>query len=107
MSVPMREIHFQSSHRQQADFRAAQPMPRKRRARARHLILKMTPLLNKIWHAWSSRPKRDVESITAAARLQRELLSLPTLSACLPYIAYLANERVFVNQDSLGFCLEV
>ena len=40
-------------------------------------------------------------------RIMQAIVNQPTLSGWLPYGAYLPDEQVFVNQDSLGFCLEL
>ena len=40
-------------------------------------------------------------------KLLQAIVNQPTLSGCLPYSTYLEDERIFVNQDSLGFCLEL
>src|ERR1700692_87786 len=40
-------------------------------------------------------------------RIMQAIVNQPTLSGWLPYSAYLADEQVFVNQESLGFCLEL
>ena len=45
--------------------------------------------------------------IPTPTRLLQAIVNQPTLSGCLPYSAYLDDERIFVNQDSLGFCLEL
>src|SRR6185436_10508405 len=45
--------------------------------------------------------------IPTPTRVLQAILNQPSLSGCLPYSAYLGDERIFVNQDSLGFCLEL
>ncbi len=45
--------------------------------------------------------------IPTPTRLLQAIVNQATLSGCLPYSAYLDDERIFVNQDSLGFCLEL
>ena len=45
--------------------------------------------------------------VPTPTRLLQAIVNQPTLSGCLPYSAYLDDERIFVNPDSLGFCLEL
>src|SRR5574338_1372668 len=45
--------------------------------------------------------------IPTPTRIMQAIVNQPTLSGWLPYSAYLDNDRIFVNQDSLGLCLEL
>jgi conjugal transfer ATP-binding protein TraC len=45
--------------------------------------------------------------VATPTRIMQAIVNQPTLSGWLPYSAYLEDEKIFVNQDSLGFCLEL
>src|SRR4051812_2462334 len=50
---------------------------------------------------------RSAHVSPAPTRLMRMLVNQAGLAGCLPYNAYLENDAVFVNEDALGFCLEI
>jgi hypothetical protein len=69
------------------------------------------PMLNQLFADlketfWQRNPGTSSELLPPAT-LMRSLASRPALSGYLPYSAYLTDEQIFVNQDSLGFCLEL
>ena len=45
--------------------------------------------------------------LARAGRLPDPLREAASFSSWLPYAAYIAERQVFVNRDSLGFCLEL
>lgn len=48
----------------------------------------------------------ETRYIPTPLRRVHDLVNTPRLSAWLPYSAYLAEEQVFVNEESIGFVLE-
>src|SRR5688572_16090216 len=58
-------------------------------------------------HAFSLAEGGPYHYVPTPTRLMRAVVNQASLAGFLPYGAYLEDERVFVNQDSLGFCLEV
>ena len=56
---------------------------------------------------FSPRNSSAGSELLAPATLMHSLARRPALSGYLPYSAYLTDEQIFVNQDSLGFCLEL
>jgi len=58
-------------------------------------------------HALAATEPTSGTFVPTPTRLLRAIVNQPTLSGSLPYSAYLPDERIFVNVDSLGFCLEL
>ncbi len=51
-------------------------------------------------------PQKEPAYVPSPLRRLNELVDRPRLSAWLPYSAYLLDEQVFVNEESIGFVLE-